>query len=208
MKTCSLLLLAAASLAYCLPAEARFDSSPFQDVPKASRPTSSSSSTARRPVADDDDEDDDARPAAAQKPKYDRRVKAALDAKSMKYRIKDNGTFTLTMSWEKNGEERSHLIFIRSVTEKMSGFEIREVWAVGQKDCHLKRSELANILALNETYKIGSWSIIRSSEGDETLVFTAHIPADFPAESLVGIAWAVAKTADEHELKYTGKDDL
>ncbi len=203
MKSRSL-LFAAASLLCCLSVEARFDSSPFQSVPK-STPTPSSS--ARRAV--DDDEETESRPAAeTRKPKYDKRIKAALDAKSMKYRIKENGNFTLSMSWEKDDVERSHLVYIQSGTETLAGFEIREVWAMGQGNSHLPRAELANVLAQNETYKIGAWSIMRSSDGDENLIFTAKVPADLSAESLVGILWAVAKTADAHELKYTGKDDL
>ena len=61
---------------------------------------------------------------------------------------------------------------------------------------------------MNEKYKIGAWSIVRSQDGDESLIFTAKVPANLPAESLVGVLWAVAKTADEHEQKYIGTDDL
>ena len=208
MKSCSLLVVVA-SLICSFSAEARFDSSPFQNIPKSTRSSSDPSSTMRRPS------NDDRRSAPASQadetrtsPKYDRRVKNALDEESMKYRINEKGNFILTLSWETDDAERSQVVFISSRTETLCDHEIREIWSVGLKNTHLARAELANVLALNESYKIGAWGIVRSDDGDESLVFTAKVPASIPASVLVGIAQVAAKTADTFELKHSGKDDL
>lgn len=208
MKSRSL-LVAVASLICCLSAEARFDSRPFLNVPKATPTPSAPVLDSRKPSDGDRQMADSSR--AGEQPKADRRVKAALDAMKQKYAIEKNGIFTFTIAWEADGDDeeaRSQLVQISSETEFLHGHEIREIWSRGLVASHLTRNDLAYLLAQNETYKIGAWGIVRSSEGREHLIFTAKVPADLPPQSLVGIASTVAKVADTFEQKSSGKDDL
>jgi len=205
MKSPSL-FIAIISLVSCLSVEARFASKPFQNVsgstPAPSAPASSRPSRESQAPASNYGE-------AKAPPKYDKRVKAALDARSMKYRIEDNGSFILSIEWETGEEDkRSQIVCIRSVTEELAGLEMREVWSKGFGGSRLSRNELANVLVQNEGFKVGAWGMQRSSDGKEHLFFTAKVPADLSAKALIGIVVAVAKTADALELKLDGGDDL
>ena len=207
MKSRSL-LVAVTSLVCCLSAEARFDSRPFLNVPKPTPTPSAPASDSRKPSGDG--QTANSSPAREQS-KADRRVRAALDAKRMKYTVNKSGSFVLTISWESDDDDeegRSQLVHINSETQVLNGHEIREIWSTGLVEGHLTRKDLADVLAQNEAFKIGAWGLVRSAEGKEYLVFTAKVPADLPPQSLVGMAETVATVADKLEQKYSGKDDL
>ncbi len=196
------------SLACCLSAEAKFSFKPT--TPKAPRPTQAPApEPAQSPSARETPAQAPSRSEAKESAKYDRRVKAALDAESLRYQVNASGNFVLSCSWETgDSSERSQLVYIQSGTETLGGFEIREIWSKGFGGGKLPRSELAKLLVQNESLKIGAWGIQQSAEGEEHLLFTAKVPANLSSSTIRSIVFNVAKVADALELKLDGGDDL
>jgi hypothetical protein len=137
----------------------------------------------------------------------DPRVMRALNEAGLKYEVDDDGDYRVVMSWSE--DNRSHLVFVNSLTEIMGGTEIREVWAVAYMSGEPSISgKLAlRLLEDNARYKLGAWETGSNANGVR-VHFNAKIPADASPALLQEVIGAVSATADELEKELLGTDEL
>src|SRR6266576_3682490 len=89
----------------------------------------------------------------------DRRVQALLNDLELKYEIDSDGDFKVAFELESG---RSQVAFIRSETESLGKFEIREIFSVGYTSEGPLNADIANaLLIFNGHVKLGSWRVAR-----------------------------------------------
>ena len=134
----------------------------------------------------------------------DRRVQALLDDMELKYEIDRDGDFKVVFALEGG---RSQVAFIRSETESLGKFEIREILSVGYTSEGPLDGATANALLIyNDHVKLGSWRVARQHHDTCIAIFSAQIAANIDAKSLFTTLAAVIQTADEVEEKLTNED--
>jgi hypothetical protein len=143
-----------------------------------------------------------AMPLAAFAAESDAIVEAQLKAKGTPYEIDSDGDFQITVRIDEN---RTQLVWVRSVVEETDHLRVREIWSPGY------RSESANfpaaiandLLERSNLLKLGSWV-----KQDRTAMLVVKIDAAASAEELDEAIDLAAIAADAVELDLTGKDDL
>ena len=135
----------------------------------------------------------------------DSRVARLLQDAALSYRIDEDGDFRLTYDL---GDGRSQLVWVASRTSKLQTVEVRDVWSVAYRSVGQVSPDVANQLLLdNAAQTLGAWQVQRS--GDEYLVvFSAQIPADTSAATLLETLDAVIRVADGLERQLTGGDQF
>lgn len=137
--------------------------------------------------------------------KHDTRIESLLDNAGLKYEIDSDGDFKLLFGLD---DDRTHIVWINSNTERYGHLEIREIWAVGLHSSEQLHADLhRSLLERNNQYKLGSWKLQRISRG-EGAIFYVQVAANLDRESLMSSIKIVAESADELEEELTGKDDL
>lgn len=137
--------------------------------------------------------------------KHDTRIETLLNSEGLKYEIDSDGDFKLLFGLD---EDRTHIVWINSNTERYGHLEIREIWAVGLHSSGQLPTDLhRSLLERNNQYKLGSWKLQRISRG-EGAIFYVQVAANLDRKSLMSSIQIVAETADELEEELTGKDDL
>jgi hypothetical protein len=135
----------------------------------------------------------------------DTRVGAALDEAEVVYDVNDNGNYVV--SYEINGNpERSHSVYVVSVTDEYEGIEIRELWGMGAVlDDYPDYDMLASLLEYNAGIKIGSWGM-EYGENEIYLFYMVKVPAALSGKELANLIYFVAEVCDEFEEEYVGDD--
>ena len=138
-------------------------------------------------------------------PGGDPRVAKLLDQIGWKYEVDKDGDFKLLFNLE---NDRTHLVYVMSKTEKLRGLEIREVWAPGFRVGEDPDPEvLLHLLKENARKKAGAWRVIGT--GDRQMaVFAVQIEAEADAETMKTIVTAVIETADQLEKEVTDADEF
>jgi hypothetical protein len=133
------------------------------------------------------------------KKELDPRVKVLLEELNWKYTVKDNGNTELVFKTDSN---RTQAVYFGTRTHKLGDFEIRDIWSYALEMEGDLPQEVANeLLAHNETVKLGAWSIFKSG-GKTKVVFTVKVSANLTkAEQLKTAVNALFQTADEMEKK-------
>ena len=135
----------------------------------------------------------------------DRRVQALLNDLELKYEIDNDGDFKVAFELEGG---RSQVAFIRSETESLGKFEIREIFSVGYTSEGPLNADIANALLIyNAHVKLGSWQVARQHDDTCIAIFSAQIAANTDAKSIFTTLVAVIQTADEVEAKLTNGED-
>ncbi|GAB2503169.1 hypothetical protein [Arenimonas alkanexedens] len=141
-------------------------------------------------------------PFAAHAADPDPVVKAALEAKGTPFKIDDDGDYQIVVRLE---NDRTQLVWVRSVVSDTGQFRIREIWSPGyQSTTDMFPAAIANdLLARSNTLILGSWV-----KQERVAMFVTKIPADASADALDQAIDLTALSADKLELDVTGKDDL
>ena len=138
-----------------------------------------------------------------EEPKADSRVRTALDAADLKYKIDKDGDFKLQFTLD---DDRTHLVFVNSNTETYGNMEVREIWAAGAvSKGGFSRQKLETLLKKNGQYKVGAWHL---TQDGERAIFTVVVSARASSDTLNSMVRLVAKTADALEEEWLGNDDL
>ncbi len=134
------------------------------------------------------------------KKELDPRVKSLLDELGWKYTTKDNGNTELVFKVDSN---RTQAVYFGTRTHKLGDFEIRDIWSYAlEVDDDLPQDVANELLANNETVKLGAWSIFKSEGGKTKVIFTVKVSANLSkAEQLKTAVNALFQTADEMERK-------
>jgi len=137
----------------------------------------------------------------------DPRVMRALNEAGLKHDIDDDGDYRVVVAW--TDDDRSHLVFVNSLTEVLGGVEIREVWAVAYMvaEPSIPGKVAIRLLEENSKFKIGAWET-GSNENGVRVHFNAKVPADASPAYLHEVINAVSATADELEKELLGTDEL
>ncbi|KAA2286030.1 hypothetical protein [Arenimonas fontis] len=132
----------------------------------------------------------------------DRGVQAKLDAKGTPYTIDDDGDFQIVVRID---DERTQLVWVRSVVEETNHQRVREIWSPGyQSQIDSFPASVANrLLEDSHARKLGGWV----KQGN-TAVYVIKIDADASADVLDESIDAAASIADELELDLVGGDQL
>ena len=141
-------------------------------------------------------------PAAAFAAESDDIVEAQLKRKGTPYEIDNDGDFRITVRIDDN---RTQLVWVRSVVEETDHLRIREIWSPGYRtDADKFPAAIANdLLERSNLLKLGSWV-----KQDGMAMLVVKISADASAEELDEAIDLAAIAADAVELDLTGKDDL
>lgn len=115
--------------------------------------------------------------------KHDTRISNILDSQGFKYRVDDEGAFHYGLELE---DGRTHSGLISSETYTYSNAEYRQVHSAAFLTEGVLEPELCyKLLKENGTVEIGSWGIINTGGDRDYIVYSARIPANFPAEQLM-----------------------
>ncbi len=133
---------------------------------------------------------------------HDAIVKAQLEAKGTPFQIDDDGDFQIVVNL---GNDRTQLVWVRSVVEETDHQRVREIWSPGyQGKLDSFPASVANeLLEDSHERKLGGWV-----KQERVAMFVIKIPADASADVLDESIDLAATTADEVELELTGGDDL
>jgi hypothetical protein len=137
----------------------------------------------------------------------DSRIRKLLTELGLKYGVTESNRFKLTLGLGASNGDRSQLVYVDSNTENYQDMGLREVWSIayictGQ----LPNATLRLLLKENETRKFGSWSIQTDDEGDDYVLFKAHIGGNATKKAFKSAVNMVSESADEMEKKLTGGD--
>lgn len=140
----------------------------------------------------------------------DARVKRALEEEGLKYRIDERWNFLLTFDGMEDG--RTHVVVVKSGTERLGGSEIREVYGVGYHGKPLGKAQLEELLEDNARYVLGAWEVSPvSTDEDNGRVqqarFCIRLDADAPAETLRAALEVAADICDGREAEWMDGDD-
>ena len=129
-------------------------------------------------------------------------IKAQLEKKGTPYTIDEDGDFRITV---RINDERTQLVWVRSVIEETNHQRVREIWSPGyQSEGSSFPAAIANdLLERSNNLKLGSWV-----KQERTAMLVTKIAADASADELDEAIDLTATAADEVELDLTGKDDL
>ncbi len=135
----------------------------------------------------------------------DSRVEKPLQGAALAYSVDEDGDFRLIYELP---DGRSQLVWVASRTSRLQTVEVRDVWSVAYRSVGQVSPDVANQLLLdNAAQTQGAWQVQRS--GDEYLVvFSAQIPADTSAATLLETLDAVIRVADGLERQLTGGDQF
>jgi hypothetical protein len=137
----------------------------------------------------------------------DARIKSALEQAGIKYEITSDSDFKVLVPCKDN---RTQVVLINSDTSKINdtNLEFREVYALAYKNNSSLPAEMSyKMMQESNRKKIGSWEIIKTSNGTTNLVvFNAKVPADTSSQNLVKIINSVGLVADEMEKSITTED--
>lgn len=135
--------------------------------------------------------------------KADDSVKKRLDALGITHEIDEDGDFKVTYSYAK--EKRTQLVFVSGKTETIANTRIREIFAPAAniKTSGINGAKALELMAESRKNKLGSWEI-----AGEMLYLVIKLPEDISAAELEIAMDIAAETADDMELKLTGKDEL
>lgn len=142
-------------------------------------------------------------PGYCAEPSVDAGIRAQLDALKLTYTVDADGDFQVTFEVENN---RTQLVFVRSVTEKYGSHSIREIWSPGYRFTSGQVSqEVANRLLRHSSGIImGGWTLQK-----EMAMFVVKVPTTAISDQLRDAMEAAALAADEIEAELTpGKDEL
>lgn len=130
-------------------------------------------------------------------------LKKRLDERSIKFEIDDDGDYKVVFSYTK--EKRTQLVFVSGKTESLNDLAIREIFApvANIKTAGIDGKKALELLENSRKNKLGSWEI----SGD-VLYLVIKIPDNIDAATLETAIDSAAETADEMEIKLTGKDDF
>ena len=133
---------------------------------------------------------------------HDAIIKAQLEAKGTPFEIDDDGDFRIVVNL---GNDRTQLVWVRSVVEETDHQRVREIWSPGyQGKLDSFPASVANeLLEDSHERKLGGWV-----KQERVAMFVIKIPADANADVLDESIDLAATTADEVELELTGGDDL
>jgi hypothetical protein len=138
--------------------------------------------------------------------KGDPRVRNVLQHAGLTYDVDNDGDFRALFNYD---DGRSQIAFINSNTEIFAGAEIREVWSVGLRvpGQQLNVGVANHLLALNSTYKVGSWET-KQGQGEILGIFRVSLSADAGPSELTAALRMAALQADELEKLLLGNDAL
>ncbi len=136
----------------------------------------------------------------------DARIRSALEQAGIKYEITSDSDFKVLVPCR---DKRTQVVLINSDTSKINdtNLEFREVYALAYKNNSSLPAEMSyKMMQESNRKKIGSWEIIKTSNGTNLVVFNAKIPADTSSENLVRIITSIGLVADEMEKSITTED--
>ena len=133
----------------------------------------------------------------------DSRVERPLQDAALSYRIDEDGDFRLTYDV---GDGRSQLVWVASRTSRLQTVEVRDVWSVAYRSVGPVSADVANQLLFdNAAQALGAWQVQRSGE-EYLVVFSAQVPAESSAATLLETLDAVIRVADGLERQLTSDD--
>jgi hypothetical protein len=133
--------------------------------------------------------------------KYDYRIKAQLDNLGLKYNIKANGVFEVTVNLT---EELERIVFIHSQTTENLGMELREINSFVMVFASFKPEKqfYIDLLEINAGLAIGSWQYCKMNFGENLheLRFVAKVSTNLSQsvlkELIVICAWMTFQMED------------
>lgn len=138
--------------------------------------------------------------ALADTPAPDASAGAALDALGYTYEVDEDGDYRMVFDVE---DDRTQLVFVRSVVETYGSHRIREIWSPAYTaEGDALPADVANrLLADSQDSKLGGWV----TQGG-TAMFVVKLDAQAGGEQLSDAIDAAVRTADAMEAELTGKD--
>lgn len=136
----------------------------------------------------------------------DVRIRSALEQAGLKYEITDDSDFKVLVPCRDN---RTQVVLINSDTSKINdtNLEFREVYALAYRSSSSLPADMSyRMMQESNRKKIGSWEVIKISNGTNLVVFNAKISADTSSQNLVKIINSVGLVADEMEKTITTED--
>lgn len=128
-------------------------------------------------------------------------VAQRLHARSVEYKVDEDGDYRITYSYKKEG--RTQLVFVSGKTEDIGGMTIREVFSPAAT---LSKDDIGGkaipLLKDSGGAKIGAWEI----RGD-VLYFVIKVPEPMNAEQLEKFMDLAAGKADDMEIEISGPRD-
>ncbi|MBP6596542.1 MAG: hypothetical protein KA187_05755 [Arenimonas sp.] len=129
-------------------------------------------------------------------------IKAQLESKGTPFTVDDDGDYQITVRLE---NDRTQLVWVRSVVEETDQARIREIWSPGYESATpaFPAAVANDLMERSNMLKLGAWV-----KQDKVAMLVTKIPADASADELDEAIDLTALSADAAELDLTGKDDL
>lgn len=132
----------------------------------------------------------------------DASVATRLDAKDTPYTVDDDGDYRILVNV---AEDRSQLVWVRSIVHKTDEQRVREIWTYGLRSEERRiPSHVANrLLSENMDLIVGAWA-----RQDGNAILVVKINADADADTLDEAIDLAASIGDRMEKRLGTGDDL
>jgi len=135
----------------------------------------------------------------------DARVGKQLDRLGWQYKTTGSGNYSIVKDLDGG---RSQTVYLMSKTESYGGLEIREIWSnAGSMEEQPSQDQLMELLADNNTQKMGAWSVEASDDGSYLVYFSIKVPVYIKDKDLADIIDFAATVADEREERLFDADE-
>ncbi len=129
-------------------------------------------------------------------------VRAQLEKKGTPFTVDEDGDFQITV---RINDERTQLVWVRSVVEETDHMRVREIWSPGYRSegAQFPAAIANDLLERSNALKLGSWV-----KQQQTAMLVTKIAADASADELDEAIDLTAVAADAVELDLLGTDEL
>ena len=149
------------------------------------------------------------RPAGPADPASDPRMLAALEEAGIGHETDDDQRLMLHIGLD---DGRSHVCVIEPEVRSIGELEVRVVYAPAICSLGPLDARTMNLLMQDNNTSLpfgAGWGVLVDEESDEHVAFfSGLVAADASPRQLLGVAVAVASTADAAEEHFTGRDDF
>jgi hypothetical protein len=131
----------------------------------------------------------------------DKAVARHLDTLGYPYEVDEDGDYRMVFDMD---NDRTQLVYVRSVVEEFGANKVREVWSPGyQSSTDAFPQAVANrLLEDSQDAKMGGWV-----KQERIAMFVVKLDADAPSQALGDAISAATRTADAMELELTRQDE-
>ncbi len=130
----------------------------------------------------------------------DARLIRAMEDTGLEHEIDEDDDVKILLGWD---DDRSHWVWVNTLTENYEGIEVREVWGIVAEYAStddVPKDVLLDLMTTNFQLIFGKYSLVVNEDtGVVTVLFVATVAADLDGVTLKKVISFVGEVADEKE---------